>query len=90
MRPLPNWKTMPSLIVGQSRHRPALHGYSWGGGPMLSHCAFFESHARQSIPPHTARSTARMSNALHPAYIPHAPCLEQVDQSASRESIIGF
>jgi hypothetical protein len=81
MRPLPNRKTMPSPIVGQSRHHPALHGYSWGGGPMLSHCAFFESHARQSIPPHTARSTARMSSALHPAYSPLSRALSRLTKA---------
>jgi len=91
MHPSPNRKTMPSLIVGQSRHHPALRRYSWGGGPMISHCAFFfESYARQSTPRHITRSTVRVSSALRPAYIPHVPCLEQADQSASRESIIGF
>lgn len=56
---------------------------------MLS-ALFFESYARQSIPHHITRSMARMSSGLHPAYIPHVPCLEQADQSASRESIIGI
>jgi hypothetical protein len=54
---------------------------------MLSHCAFFESHARQAFRP---TLPVQRPDVKCTAYIPHVPCLEQADQSASLESIIDF